>query len=308
MQLRIDALAADLTVTQLKNTEIVEVSYASKNPKQCPAVANAICDAYVHWTFLSKFNSYEYARDWLKSKLDEVKAKLEESEQQLNKMSVSKDFIALTDKTDPLSQQIETTRQKLNDAEHTLFEKTFALKRFENDPGFTALQSLGDLRLQALLQAYRDVEVQLDKASAELGPATGAVKQLTAAKRRFETQLKEEQAKALKSARFDCRQAEADRDFLKQNYEKERSRIVGIQQGYIQYNILKREVDINRDLYDSLLQRWKEVGVTSGLKPSNVTVVEAAIQPLLPSTPINYATWRWDPSWTLPGHRLGLLP
>ena len=58
-----------------------------------------------------------------------------------------------------------------------------------------------------------------------------------------------------------------------------------LQKRSIQYNILKREVDTNRDLYTSLLQRYKEVDVASGVGANNVFVVDRAMLPGSPSSP-----------------------
>jgi polysaccharide biosynthesis transport protein len=53
----------------------------------------------------------------------------------------------------------------------------------------------------------------------------------------------------------------------------------------IQYNILKREVDTNRTLYDGLLQRYKEIGVAGGIGTNNISVVDKAAFPIAPRSP-----------------------
>ena len=61
--------------------------------------------------------------------------------------------------------------------------------------------------------------------------------------------------------------------------------MLALQDRSIQYNILKREVDTNRELYGSLLQRYKEVDVASGVGTNNIFVVDAAQMPGAPSSP-----------------------
>ena len=61
--------------------------------------------------------------------------------------------------------------------------------------------------------------------------------------------------------------------------------MLDLQKRSIQYNILKREVDTNRSLYDGLLQRYKEVDVASGVGANNVFVVDRAELPGVPSSP-----------------------
>jgi len=58
----------------------------------------------------------------------------------------------------------------------------------------------------------------------------------------------------------------------------------------VQYNILKREVDTNKQLYDGLLQRLKEASVSASLKASNIRIVDAAeppTKPVKPKIPLN---------------------
>ena len=53
----------------------------------------------------------------------------------------------------------------------------------------------------------------------------------------------------------------------------------------IQYTILQRDVDTNRQLYDALLQRYKEIGVAGGVGSNNISIVDEAELPLRPSWP-----------------------
>ena len=60
----------------------------------------------------------------------------------------------------------------------------------------------------------------------------------------------------------------------------------------VRYNILKKEVDANRDIYQSMLQKVKEASIVSALKPSDVRVVSPALRPTSPyrpSLPLNLA-------------------
>ena len=53
----------------------------------------------------------------------------------------------------------------------------------------------------------------------------------------------------------------------------------------VQYNILKREADTNKQLYDGMLQKLKEAGITAGLRSSNIRIVDPALIPPGPSRP-----------------------
>ena len=53
----------------------------------------------------------------------------------------------------------------------------------------------------------------------------------------------------------------------------------------VRYNTLAREADTNRKIYDELLERFSQLNASSGLSASNVTVIDAADPPRLPSSP-----------------------
>ncbi len=65
-------------------------------------------------------------------------------------------------------------------------------------------------------------------------------------------------------------------DEMKKRIETLRGDVLDLQKRSIQYNILKREVDTNQSLYDSLLQRFKEVDIAGGVGANNVFVVDTA--------------------------------
>ena len=53
----------------------------------------------------------------------------------------------------------------------------------------------------------------------------------------------------------------------------------------VEYNIIKREAEANKTLYDGLVTKLKEVGISAALQSSNVRVVDPAMIPTSPSRP-----------------------
>lgn len=283
-QLRIKGFLMDLTVAQVKETEVVQVSYLSSDPQFCAKVVNTLCDEYIKWTYESKDESLVYARNFLKTKLDEMKGKLEQSENDLIKLTGGADFVGSPD--GQLPQQLETYRQKIVDSERELFQKQFDLQRYSGDKNFGALRSLGDPQLGILLDKYATDEIERDKLkAANMGEKSKEMLGIKAEMSRIEVQLQEAQAQVKKKAQFEYDQVKANHDYLQKMFDSEKARTTGIQKNMIQYNILKREVETNRDLFNSLLQRSKEVNLTSGVKAGYASVIEPALPPMAPSFP-----------------------
>jgi succinoglycan biosynthesis transport protein ExoP len=72
---------------------------------------------------------------------------------------------------------------------------------------------------------------------------------------------------------------------LKDKMEDVKHGVLATRNKEIQYNILKREVDTNRTLYDGLLQQYKDMGVAGAVSTNNVAVVDRAQVPGGPYKP-----------------------
>src|SRR5208282_3455047 len=81
------------------------------------------------------------------------------------------------------------------------------------------------------------------------------------------------------------RAADARVKLLKEAVAAQSKEFNDIGEKSIQYNILKREVDTNRSIYEGLLQRLKEAGVSAGMKANNIRVVDQAEVPVRPAKP-----------------------
>lgn len=288
MQLRVDAFLESLSVKPIGNTEIVAVSYMSPNPAEAAEVANAICEDYIQWTFQSEFESFDYARNWLKTKLDEMKAKLEQSEDEVNKIASTMEVLpsdSTANEQSSQAQQLELGRQKVEEARKLMFDKELEKKRLASNADAASLGASGNPRLQQLLAEFATTKSEYEQQKAKLGPQHPELKTLEIKKNQLNEQIAQERANAIKQANEEYNQAKATFDYLQTAAETERQHYDGQKQAMVKYTILQRERDINRELYNSLLQRWKEVGVTSGIKAGNASLVEPAVTPLTSKFP-----------------------
>ncbi|MFP4579471.1 MAG: GumC family protein [Candidatus Sumerlaeia bacterium] len=313
LQRRINAFLSGLRVSQVGETDLLVVSYSSTNPEFSSRVANTVCDEYIKWSYELRHNSYEYAWTWLGEKLDELKARLEESEEKLYAAAGSKNFMPGVDDSTELTGQLQRLRAELSTAEKTLFDKELRLAEFSGDisPTFLIQNQRENSRLQQLKQEYKNMELEYARLKATLGAKMPQVQTAKATMDELKKQIKEEEGTRQKEvaenwdllkaeAKNEVKLAQANYDYIKEKYDKERKQLSELQQGLIQYTILKREADVNRQLYNSLLQRWKEVQVTSEIKPSNVSVVDYAVPPLTPQMKSKQRT-------ILAGAMLGLM-
>jgi capsular exopolysaccharide synthesis family protein len=98
-------------------------------------------------------------------------------------------------------------------------------------------------------------------------------------------QLRQEIQRAVRGIESAYQAARARENALRNEMQKQKAATLGLKDAAVQYAILAREVDTNRQLYDSVLQRMKEMGVAAELRASNVSVVDKAEPPRTPSRP-----------------------
>ena len=291
---RLKEFAGNLTVSRERDTEIVILSFRDPDATRSAAVANALCEAYLRFNYQTKLKSYENAESWIGQKLLDVEGKLEKAEEDLIKYAGGVDVVALSDDLSQYMLQYQETGQKIEVAKQTLTEKEFQAKAFEN--GEYPEEAIDETRYQTLLTKLADAEVMYAQASEEFGPEMVEVRTLAAARESLRTALQDEEQR-LAEKRSEARQREEDRirfelgqarslvEFLEKSYAAQGARLVNSQESLIQYNIIKREVDVYKGLHNNLLERSREVSVVSGMEPSNVVVVEWAEKPLAPALP-----------------------
>jgi capsular exopolysaccharide synthesis family protein len=176
-------------------------------------------------------------------------------------------------------QTLEDINTKLTEARSARMEKesiyrTLAKATPENFP-----QALRTSLIQKLEEDLVADEQELAKLSSQFGPAMPQVKQLESKVRQTREQLVREKRLAIQNSDNEYNTALAREKLLSEAFEKQKALADRLNESNIHYNILKREVETNKQLYDGLLQRMKEAGVAAGLKSSNIRVVDQAEVP-----------------------------
>jgi polysaccharide biosynthesis transport protein len=277
-------------VNPIERSNLVEVSFFSQNKALAARVANQLGEDYIDQNLQVKWNESLKASEWLSGRLVELKSKLKASEDALQAYAAKNSILFIQNAVNAQAQSMANARLEQLEEEYTRAQADRAGKeaiyslvkagKVQDLPGI-----LDNRLIQALEQNLSDLRRQYSELTATVKPGYP-------------------KAMALKK-QIDTLQANLDRQklALTQNIaqayqaalarEKYLSKLIGQQEGLvdvvsqktIQYNILKREVDTNRSLYDGVLQRMKEAQVAAGLNASNIMVVDPALVPDGPAKP-----------------------
>lgn len=289
LKLATELLQQHISISPIRGSSLVNISFQSPDPALSAQIANSWVDQFIASSLDRRFSSTADARKFLEEQLADLKQKLEDSERSLSSYADNKQIITLSSeqsadgKTVSQKTLASANLEKLNAALAEAIADRIAAEseangRAGNKNALTnnALNSLREER--AKIQAeYAKLMVQFEP---EYPTARALASQIAALDRSISAE--ENRSRTGSSARY---QEALDRERqLRNQVNQLKSQFSGERRDSIQYNIFQREVDTNRQLYDGLLQRYKEIGV-AGVGANNISVVDTAQPSMNPSSP-----------------------
>ena len=281
-------LTKEIEVESIKSSNIVGVSFKSKNPVMSTMIVNTIAEAYIEETLEMTTASTKRTIDLMKKKADEERVKLEESEKVLQDYRKSKNIITVENKLaimperlNELSVQLTRAQAKRKELE-TLYEtvRNIALDEAETVSAISSSATLSSLRGQII-----ECEKHIMEISKKFGPKHPVMKKAQGEFNALKAKRTLEIKRVIKLIKNNYDLAISKEKGLKEQLEQAKSDTIGINEKLIQYGILNRAVETNRILYDTLIKRIKEEGVAKMKQMVNVWVLDKAKTPEKPSSP-----------------------
>ncbi len=272
------AIVEGLRIEPVRNSRLVRVHFDSPDPAFSQRAVNALAEAYIASNLERRFDSSAYAKTYLEDRLEELKLKLEESERQLVAFAQKEQIVGTGENNGNLSEQ---NLGSLNAALATVRqERIKAESRWRQAQASRGLVLLGDMGENSIIQSLQE---QRSKLMAEYQdklrlykPGYPLMQQLKGQIDEIEKQIGAEVASIKTAIQAEFLAAQEQERLLDEQMSLLKTDVLDLQSRSIQYNIFKREVDTNRQLYDGLLQRYKEIGVAAGVTNNNISVVDRA--------------------------------
>lgn len=279
-----------LEVRPVRDSRIAEVSYLSPHPRLAAAIANAAANAYIEQTLEMRLSSARQALGWMAKKAEEERSRLERSEKALQQYMRANDIVTMEDRIAVTPQRLADLSAQLTRAEarrkelqvlHAKVEELSAEPGLlETLPAVASDPSLGALRAEIL-----KAEQRISELSRRYGPKhplmVKALEELEVLRDRRGLEVR----RIVSSLRNEYELAVANEREFRGVLEETKARASGLNEKYIQYGILKREADANRQLYEALTKKLKEQSVTEDTQSVNLWIVEEAKVPEAPVYP-----------------------
>jgi capsular exopolysaccharide synthesis family protein len=283
-----------------ENTRIVEILTDSTDPRTAADYANALANEYIESNLQGRSEAIDRAQEFLTRQLGQIRVKVQESEDQVQAYGRASNLMFTGDKTSVEQEKLKQTQVALSDAQAARIEKQSAYQMASSSAADSVPQVIDNIRLSDYQSQLAILRRQLAELSSQFTPEHPKVKQVQAQIDELESTFKTERNNILLRIRNEYEAALLREKLLNSAYQGEVQVVLQQAQKTTSYNILEREADTNRQLYDSLLQKAKEAEIASAMGGSNARIIDPAEPPLLPYKP----NFLWN---TLMGCLSGLL-
>jgi succinoglycan biosynthesis transport protein ExoP len=286
----IDKFLENLVVAPIRNSRLVDLKYRLPNSVIATNVTNALAKNYIEQNLEYKFLASQEATDWLKDRLAEQRKQVEAAEAKLQTYREQNDAIALDSRQDIVVQKLADLNAAVTRAKTERIEKEMQFRQIQSiQTDKAALDSfpaiLSNTYIQQLKSELGAQQRQLSELSEKLGDKHPDLVKARSSLQLTEAKLQGEIAKVVQSVRNQFLAAQAQENSMSAALGQQKGEALSMNRKGIEYGVLQRDAESSRQIYDSLLQRAKETGVSGELKTSNIRVVDRAERPRSPVTP-----------------------
>jgi len=281
----VDNFLEALTVSPIQRSRLVEIQYASYEADLAARIANTLANSYIEYNLEVKWEDTQKASEKIAEQLVGLKAKLEKSEEELQSYAQRNSILLIDERQSMTSERLKQLQEEYTRAEADRIQKEAIYSQFRSGDTQTLPAQLENQTYQQLKMRLADLRREYSELTATFTAEYPKVKRVRNQIDETEAALESERRVLLRRINDEYRSAVSRSRLLGQAVGQQTNVFNDVAEKSIQYNILKREVDTNRQLYDGLLQRLKEASVSAGLKASNIRVVDAAETPTRPFKP-----------------------
>jgi capsular exopolysaccharide synthesis family protein len=278
-------VAKNLKITNPDQTRFVEVLYDSGDPQLAAEFLNTLTQEFIDSNLEARWNMSQRTGEWLSRQLEEMRGKLERSDEALQSYARRTGLMFASDKTDISEQRLQQLQEELSRAQGDRISKQSRWELTRTSPADALPDIVNDNSVRALQEKITELRRDRAELITTYTEKHSKVVKVDAQIASLEASLQKERAAIIDHLRAEYEGALRRENLLSAEYASQSSLVSEQAEKSIKYNILKREVDSNRQLYDAMLQRVQESNVNSALRSSNVRVVDAAVPPKLPHKP-----------------------
>jgi succinoglycan biosynthesis transport protein ExoP len=287
----------NLHVALSQNSRIIEVRYDSSDPQMAANIVNTLMQTYVENNFKARFESTMQASAWLQNQLVDMQMKVETSQEKLVKYQREHEILGIDEKQNITTEKLDELNKELTAAESDRMDREAFYRLVESGDPDAIASSAGSVEgqgsgvqtatqlLDSLKNKEADLKLQIADLSPQFGPSYPKIAQLNSQLKEVSAQMQSEMKQIASKVRGQYVTALQRENMLRDALEKQKQEANKLNESAIEFNLLKRDADTYRALYEGLLEKLKEAGIAAGLKSNNFRIVDSARPPGAPIEP-----------------------
>ena len=296
MEAAVRTFQAKLSVDEVKNSNIINVSYIDNDPVLASAVANDVVQTFIERNLEMKVEPARSAITWLNSRLGEIKTKMTESSSQLQDFKRSRDLIQTDDKQANISiQALSDLNQKALEAQAARSAaevKYHLVQKLEQTPDglMTLPEVINNNVIQNLLAQQSALAKEYADASKKYGARHPHMIRLQNEMDALQAQIKSEVNYIVLSFKNSYDLALKDEQNIKAAFGQQKAEAMNYDKRSSEYDIMKQDVEGSRSIYDVVLKKFQESTLTGSMNMSNVQLLDQAVpleKPFRPDKAMN---------------------
>lgn len=288
----VDAFIGRVTVEPVRGSRLVDVSFVSADPDFAARAINVLAEEYVQQNLEFRLQNSDKTLEWLTQEVAKQQQIVQASERMLAEYRENQNALSLEDRQNIIVARLNQVNDAAARARTARIQREAVYNQVINaaDPGnVSAVAASGFVQqLKARIVELERDRVRLADRYLPQHPEMQKINlQLTDAQR----QLQAEIARIVDGIKTDYQQALEEERQLAADLEAQKVQATDLNRKSIDYSVLEREAESNRQVYESLLQREKELRVVSNSRANNVRLLDRAEVPGVPFTPNTRRAW-----------------
>jgi len=291
----VSAFISRVDVSPITGSKLVDVAFVSSDPQFAATAANALVDEYVESNLEIKLLGTQNMIEWLDKELAKQLQKVQDSERAMATYRERQNALSLDDKQNLVGARLN----KLND--DAMAARSRRLQRellYKQVQGLQAGQSLDGIPAIAQNPSVvtaknhvTDLQRTLADLSSKYGEKHPSIQKARTDLSEGEKQYAFELARAAQTIKNDYESAALEEQTIARGLDSAKADAQNLSRLGVDYNVMQRDAQTNRTIYDTLLARQKELTVSSNSRANNVRVIDHAEVPRGPMAPTGRRTW-----------------
>jgi succinoglycan biosynthesis transport protein ExoP len=279
------AFLGSLSVRRVPNSRLMDISFEATSPELAAQVVNAHIRNFIDQNRRSHYDATTAATTWLTDQLDELKIKVKNSEDARLDYERKNQIWEIDDKQNLTTQRLSEISRQLIEAQGERMRKQSLFEFAKQGDADLVPQIRDSIGVQDLLHRRTELNGQYTEAINQYGPNFPRVQRLQSQLKEIDQNLDREKRAVVARLGSEYHEAQQREELLVRTLDQQKSEANLMSERMVQYNILKRDAEADKALYDGLLTKLKEAGISAALQSSNIRVVDPAMIPSYPSRP-----------------------